>query len=256
MPRHSPARIQPPAADAHALSGCRSAWRRPDTIVGQRREVPHQALAHSHRKLVVDPAVPGVPHPGVAILGRDEDVCRDRRHARSTGCATDRFRKPAQASRRWAESRGLTQTVSATEARQPAILDRALGPVRRCRVEPGNASRAVHRRPAIRALSVHPSLTERLARCSLPKTRPCSRCPTPARPSGTWRIRRGSSKPSCCVPMCRATASSTPAYEYLFNSYYEAVGPRHPRPQRGMITRPGVEEIRPIAGTSPTRPPG
>lgn len=34
-----------------------------------------------------------------------------------------------------------------------------------------------------------------------------------------------------------------PAYEYLFNSYYEAVGPRHPRPQRGLITRPGVEEI-------------
>ena len=34
-----------------------------------------------------------------------------------------------------------------------------------------------------------------------------------------------------------------PAYDYLFNSYYEAVGPRHPRPQRGMITRPGAEEI-------------
>jgi ergothioneine biosynthesis protein EgtB len=34
-----------------------------------------------------------------------------------------------------------------------------------------------------------------------------------------------------------------PAYDFLFNSYYEAVGPRHPRPQRGMITRPGVEEI-------------
>ena len=33
------------------------------------------------------------------------------------------------------------------------------------------------------------------------------------------------------------------AYKYLFNSYYEAVGPRHPRPQRGMITRPGVDEI-------------
>ncbi|TAJ85307.1 MAG: ergothioneine biosynthesis protein EgtB [Reyranella sp.] len=33
------------------------------------------------------------------------------------------------------------------------------------------------------------------------------------------------------------------AYEYLFNSYYEAVGPRHPRPQRGLITRPGVEEV-------------
>jgi len=34
-----------------------------------------------------------------------------------------------------------------------------------------------------------------------------------------------------------------PAYKYLFNSYYEAVGPRHPRPQRGMITRPSVDEI-------------
>ncbi|CAN5827855.1 ergothioneine biosynthesis protein EgtB [soil metagenome] len=34
-----------------------------------------------------------------------------------------------------------------------------------------------------------------------------------------------------------------PSYEYLFNSYYEAVGPRHPRPQRGMITRPGVAEV-------------
>jgi ergothioneine biosynthesis protein EgtB len=34
-----------------------------------------------------------------------------------------------------------------------------------------------------------------------------------------------------------------PAYEYLFNSYYEAVGPRHPRPQRGMVTRPGVADI-------------
>ena len=34
-----------------------------------------------------------------------------------------------------------------------------------------------------------------------------------------------------------------PAFEYLFNSYYEAVGPRHPRPQRGLITRPGVAEV-------------
>src|SRR5437870_3841651 len=32
-------------------------------------------------------------------------------------------------------------------------------------------------------------------------------------------------------------------YRYLFNSYYDAVGARHPRPQRGLITRPGVYEI-------------
>jgi ergothioneine biosynthesis protein EgtB len=34
-----------------------------------------------------------------------------------------------------------------------------------------------------------------------------------------------------------------PAYRYLFNSYYEAVGPRHPRPQRGLVTRPGIADI-------------
>ena len=30
---------------------------------------------------------------------------------------------------------------------------------------------------------------------------------------------------------------------YLFNSYYEAVGARHPRPQRGLLTRPGAEAV-------------
>lgn len=34
-----------------------------------------------------------------------------------------------------------------------------------------------------------------------------------------------------------------PAYQYLFNSYYEAIGPRQPRPDRGLITRPSVAEI-------------
>jgi ergothioneine biosynthesis protein EgtB len=32
-------------------------------------------------------------------------------------------------------------------------------------------------------------------------------------------------------------------FAYLFNSYYEAAGPRHARPERGLITRPGVEEV-------------
>jgi ergothioneine biosynthesis protein EgtB len=34
-----------------------------------------------------------------------------------------------------------------------------------------------------------------------------------------------------------------PAYRFLFNSYYEAVGPRHARVERGTLTRPGVAEI-------------
>ncbi|MFW0794203.1 ergothioneine biosynthesis protein EgtB [Gordonia sp. CPCC 205515] len=32
-------------------------------------------------------------------------------------------------------------------------------------------------------------------------------------------------------------------YRYLFNSYYEAVGERHPRPDRGLVTRPGVADV-------------
>jgi ergothioneine biosynthesis protein EgtB len=34
-----------------------------------------------------------------------------------------------------------------------------------------------------------------------------------------------------------------PAFHYLFNSYYEAAGPRHPRPQRGMLSRPSVADV-------------
>ncbi|MCC6890480.1 MAG: ergothioneine biosynthesis protein EgtB [Hyphomicrobiales bacterium] len=34
-----------------------------------------------------------------------------------------------------------------------------------------------------------------------------------------------------------------PRFAYLFNSYYVAAGPRHARPQRGMLTRPGNAEI-------------
>jgi ergothioneine biosynthesis protein EgtB len=32
-------------------------------------------------------------------------------------------------------------------------------------------------------------------------------------------------------------------YAYLFNSYYEAVGPRHPRPRRGLLTRPSLGDV-------------
>ena len=33
-------------------------------------------------------------------------------------------------------------------------------------------------------------------------------------------------------------------FGYLFNSYYVAAGPRHARPERGLVTRPGSDEVR------------
>jgi ergothioneine biosynthesis protein EgtB len=32
-------------------------------------------------------------------------------------------------------------------------------------------------------------------------------------------------------------------YQYLFNSYYDSIGPRHPRPQRGLLSRPSLKEV-------------
>lgn len=45
------------------------------------------------------------------------------------------------------------------------------------------------------------------------------------------------------VPHCAGYRAFDPSFSYLFNSYYEALGSRHPRPRRGMITRPSLQTI-------------
>ena len=44
-------------------------------------------------------------------------------------------------------------------------------------------------------------------------------------------------------PLWPGFAAFDARFFYLFNSYYEALGPRHPRPQRGLLTRPSVQEV-------------
>ena len=51
----------------------------------------------------------------------------------------------------------------------------------------------------------------------------------------------GSSRPSCSSRFAPAYEPFDPAYRMLFNSYYKGVGARHPRPQRGLLSRPSLQ---------------
>ncbi|HXQ50113.1 MAG TPA: ergothioneine biosynthesis protein EgtB [Stellaceae bacterium] len=45
------------------------------------------------------------------------------------------------------------------------------------------------------------------------------------------------------VPFAPGYRVHHPAYGYLFNSYYETVGTHHPRPERGLLSRPSADAI-------------
>ena len=44
-------------------------------------------------------------------------------------------------------------------------------------------------------------------------------------------------------PFSKGYSPFDESYAFLFNSYYESLGPRHARPRRGMLTRPSVDEV-------------
>jgi ergothioneine biosynthesis protein EgtB len=45
-------------------------------------------------------------------------------------------------------------------------------------------------------------------------------------------------------PHCAAYRVFDESFNFLFNSYYESIGARQPRPRRGMLTRPSLDTIR------------
>jgi ergothioneine biosynthesis protein EgtB len=47
----------------------------------------------------------------------------------------------------------------------------------------------------------------------------------------------------CLLPRATGYRAFDEDFSYLFNSYYEAVGARHPRPQRGLLTRPSAGAV-------------
>ena len=44
-------------------------------------------------------------------------------------------------------------------------------------------------------------------------------------------------------PIARGYAPFHPAFRTLYNSYYNAVGDKHPRAERGLISRPSLDDV-------------
>ncbi len=107
-------------------------------------------------------------------------------------------------------------------------------------VTPGTATRSALRRQfdAVRALS------SQLAAALSPEDQ-CVQSMPDASPV-KWHVAHTTWFFEAVVLKAHAPAYRVfdPRYAFLFNSYYEALGPRHPRPQRGMLTRPSHDEVR------------
>ena len=65
----------------------------------------------------------------------------------------------------------------------------------------------------------------------------------PARQNGIWPHTTWFFETFVLAAHAAGYAAFDETFAYLFNSYYETAGPRHPRPQRGLLTRPTVDRV-------------
>jgi ergothioneine biosynthesis protein EgtB len=86
------------------------------------------------------------------------------------------------------------------------------------------------------------ALTERLASFLSPEDQTAQSMPD-ASPTKWHRAHTTWFYEEFVLPSDRGYEPYDATFRYLFNSYYEAVGPRHPRPERGLVTRPGTAEV-------------
>src|SRR6202011_6083758 len=138
----------------------------------------------------------------------------DARHAGETKRAVRRLA--------WNDANGGTQVLDIAVPFSPPIEDRA---------DERDRFAAVRRETEARAANLTP---EDQAIQSMPDVSPTK-----------WHLAHTSwfFETFILGPFDPAYRVFDPDFAYLFNSYYEAVGPRHPRPQRGLLSRPTVDAV-------------
>jgi ergothioneine biosynthesis protein EgtB len=131
--------------------------------------------------------------------------------------------KPAGRAFSGGNANGGTQVFDAASVRQPARLDD--------RNDQRQRFAAVRRQSEALAANLTP---EDQAIQSMPDTSPTK-----------WHLAHTSwfFETFILVPLDPGYRVFDPAFAYLFNSYYEAAGPRHPRPERGLLSRPTVDAV-------------
>jgi len=115
-------------------------------------------------------------------------------------------------------------------------------------VDPTPDSKAATRSPALRGSRSEGYLSIRDATLALAAPLSAEDCAIQSMPDASpvkWHLAHTSwfFETFVLAPHEAGYRAFDPSYRFLFNSYYNAVGDRHPRPERGMLSRPGLEEV-------------